>query len=169
MTGPQRGRLNGPKEAAANCRHLWGWTGRVNRAPVTRASQARGRVSFQHQASLPTRTQEWCLPLMRKAELPLGRGFGKSPRRQADATRSPARGAAEFPVFRPSAFVALAMSGSEVLLQEVGLDPRLLSATQVSDPERGIVSTRLPACLFSSPPSLPPFFLLSFHSSFHTL
>ena len=158
-------RQSGPKEAGATCREQWEKAGR----PTGRLDS---EPSACHQGLVGgDRGQDWCLPLLMEACCLLEGRIGKICSQGASRCRS-----ITFP--RCSRFLAsplhswLCVSGSEVLLEEAGLHPRMLSATQISCLRKRIPAARLPPpSLSSSLPSPPlpysflPSFLLSYSSS----
>lgn len=92
--------------------------------------------------------------------------LGKSAHRwQADADASPSPGAASFLASPLRSW--LCVSGSEVLLEEAGLHPKMLSATQISCQKKRVPAAHLPASslLPLFPPPFPPLLPSSSFSS----
>ena len=134
----------------------WQARGTVNQAPVEQWERA-GRPTGQSTKRLSPGLggcgrRTGLVPVASwKGEL------GKSAHRwQADADASPSPGAASFLASPLRSW--LCVSGSEVLPEEAGLHPKMLSATQISCLKKRVPAAHLPASslLPLSPPPFPP-------------
>ena len=164
-------RQSGPKEAAATCREL--------AATWRKLAGPRGGLDSEpsacHQGLVGgDRGQDWCLPLLMEACCLLEGRIGKICSQVASRCRCVTFPRCSGFLASPSLHSWLCVSGSEVPLEEVGLHPRMLSATQISCLKKRIPAARLPASSLSfllpplhSPPLLLPPLLPSFLQLFH--
>lgn len=130
LQGP-RGSPSGPKEAVANHRKLWGWTGWMNASQWDLADQRQRQLSAQGISAASDPGVVPACPEERHAAS--WRRVREISQEASRGRRSPAQGVVAFPASpRPLPCIRGSMSGSEMLLEEVGLDPNLLSVTQIS-------------------------------------